>query len=332
MLTELCRNPMYLPLIATLAFLCFIAAPTAKAELADISDQMVMEIQVPADVKGRAFEQEVGLALKLGYMNLIGDSAFKPEGTVLAKDFISCVDRGLRNVGLSAAAQLPADDPEAEITRQQAVKLLVTGVLTADQIELIGRQCGGAYLYLSDFLDAGRVAPWAEPYFVAAVYKGWVQDTTRLLPDGLATREFAAAILARAFPDPAAYTGLVVYVDPAQLRRAQFIQIVSDGLGPATEVLYPDPKNMPSFAFLGTPGIASFCDSLDEAKERRVGANPLEVAAADVRQGAGGSLQFVLSPEDAMAVWGGDVMGLFRRTWRVAIVKANEGPTSNIEP
>ena len=314
------RSALHLMLALVLAaLLCLLFPKTVTAATADIGKQMVMDVQVPADAEGCAFEQEVGVALKLGYMNLI-DEGFNPAGEVLAKDFVACVGRGMAKVGLPVEGQPTPDDPEAPITRQQAVKLLVTSILTADQIELICRWCGGPRLYLSDFFDADDVASWARPYYTVAVYNGWIPDASTLSPEEAASREYVAALVARAFPDPDDFSGLAVYVDTPDFRRAQLVQLVSDGLGSSPQILYPDPGNMPSYAFFGAPGIVSYCGSLEEAKERRVGSNPLGVVAAEVRKGDRGAVQVVLSPDDAVKVWGADATGLFRRTWKVAII------------
>ena len=308
-----CKTMYILILFASLC-------PASQSASVNVSDQFVTNVQIPADAKDSPFAQEIGVAIKLGHMNLIGGPDFQPAGKVKAKDFISCIMRGISKSGFIAALEPEADDPEALITRQQAVKFLATAIYTPQQIEFIGKQCGEPHLYLSDFPDAEDVASWAKLYYAAAVYKGWVPDKDRLSPNEEITREYAAALLARAFPDPNDFTGLVVYVNSADFKRAQSIQIVSDGLNATPEVLYPDPNSMPSFAFLGAPGIVSYCKSMDEAKERRVGQNPLEVTAADVRKGSAGRTQIVLSANDAMMVWGADATGLFRRTWRVAIV------------
>lgn len=118
--------------------------------------------------------------------------------------------------------------------------------------------------------DIGDVASWAESCVAAAVYKGWIPERYRIYPNEEATREFAATLLACAFPDPTAYTGLAITVCAPNFKRSMSIQIVADG-----EPVYPSQDGLHSIAFTGSPGIASYCSSLEEAKQRRVGSNPL---------------------------------------------------------
>lgn len=271
-----------------------------------------------SDLRDCAYQAEICTALRLGYMSGDGNSSFKPDGQVRAKDFLACIKRGMSKVGLTSEADCRIENPNAVISRQQAVKMLVSSVLTPSQVELIGKRCGGPPIYLSDFVDAGDVASWAERYVAAAVYQGWIPERYRLYPKEDASREFIAALLVRAFPDPSSYTGLVVYVSDSSFRRAQCIQIVSEN--PASEVVYPAADGMPSISFASSPGVASYCASLVDAKERRVGSNPLEVSGTRVQRGKGGRIQIVLPAEDAQKVLAANDQGLFLKTWRVAIV------------
>ena len=272
---------------------------------------------LPGDAGNSIYRAEISASLRLGYMSLDG-GAFKPDGKVRGKDFLAGIKRGIAKVGLVTGAECKVENPNSSISRQQAVKMLVTSVFTPDQIELIGKQCGGAGLYLCDFADAGDVASWAEQSMAVAVYEGWISDRYRLYPKEDATREFIASLLARAFPDPSASTGLVVYVSDPGFRRAMSVQIVSDD--PASEAVYPAGDAMPSICFSSAPGIVSFSSSLNEAKERRVGPNPLEVAATRVQKGKGGRIQVVLPASEAAKVIEADRQGLFLKTWRVAIL------------
>ena len=276
---------------------------------------------IPSDVKGSSFEREIGSALRLGYMNTIGDNSFKPSGKIKAKDFVTCITRGATSSGVKIDTISEPADPNAVITRQEAVKLLVSSLVTPDGADKIGLMCGGAPLYLSDFLDANEVASWAESYFAVAVYKGWLADRYRLYPKEAATREFAAVLLARAFPDPKAYTGLAVYVNSADLKRVQSVQIIA-----GTDVIYPSSRGIPSFAFFDTPGIASFYKTIDQGKAGRIGPNPLEISAIGTQKGQGGVWQVMVSPEDAVKIQAANEEGIFIETWRIAILAAAPPP------
>lgn len=308
------RSALRISFVFLTAFvLCLLLPRSLRA--ADIGT-----VQVPglSDLRDCTYQAEIGAALRLGYMSGADTSSFKPDGRVRAKDFLACIKRGMSKVGLTSEAECKIGNPNAVISRQQAVKMLVTSVLTPEQVELIGQQCGGPPLYLCDFVDAGDVASWAEAYVAAAVYRGWIPERYRLYPKEDASREFVATLLVRAFPDPSAYSGLVVYVSDPSFRRAQCIQIVSDD--PASEAVCPAADGMPSMSFTSSPGLASYSASLDDARERRVGSNPLEVTGTRVQRGRGGRIQIVLPAEDAREVLAANDQGLFLKTWRVAIV------------
>lgn len=271
----------------------------------------------PSDVRDSLYQSEIATAVRLGYMSLDG-SAFKPDGKVRGKDFLACVKRGIEKAGIITTAECGIESPNSHVSRQQAVKMLVTAVFTREQIELIGLRCGGAELYLCDFMDAGDVASWAGQYMAVAVYEGWIPERARLSPKADATREFVAVLLARAFPDQNAYTGLVVYVNDPKFRRAMSVQIVSDD--PGSEAVYPAANAMPSFSFSSAPGVVSFSASLTDAMQRRVGPNPLLISAIRLQKGKGGRLQVVLPASEAAKVIEANRQGLFLETWRVAIL------------
>lgn len=307
------------------ALLCLMlprALSAMEGTLGSTEGAVIGAAQAPSisDIGDSSYRSEIEQAVKLGYMSLVDGTSFKPEGRIRAKDFFACIQRGLSKAGLTAGSDCRPEDPNAWLTRQQAVKMLALSMLTRDQLELVGKQCGGPPLYLSDFADANDVASWAEPCVAAAVYKGWVSERYRLYPKEDATRGFAAALLARAFPDQTAFTGLVVYVGASNFKRAMCLQIVTDD-----QTVYPAQDGVPSIAFSGAPGVASYCSSLEEAKMRRVGSNPLAVAAIRAQKGRRGELQIVVPAEEAQKILMANQQGLFLETWRVAVIAVEPG-------
>lgn len=267
---------------------------------------------------------EITAAVKLGLMGVADGAHFRPDEPVLARDFMLYLKNALAMSGIDAGNLYKPDTPDKPITRQQAAKLLVASVLTKEEIEQIGKLCGGAELYLSDFPDAGETSQWAEAYVAAAVYKGWMPDRLKLGPKKDATRAYVAAMIARIFPPPGSYTGLAVKVTAPDFKRAQSLQVVVEVAGSAPEVIFPNPRHCPPFAFLQAPGMISYFPTVEEASSR-VGAKPLVVESGNLRKAENGSDQIVLSAEDAKAIQDADAQGLFLRSWHVAII-ANTTP------
>lgn len=272
---------------------------------------------VPPDVQNHPQLVEIMKSLQLKYMSLPDGVNFKPNATIRAQDFLACVKKVLQLSGLSDYTMNPPDQPAQSITRQQAAKLIACAAFSQADIDTIAGKGGGATLYLSDFLDSRDIAKWAEPYYTASVYQGWLPDRYRLDPLKYATRAYIATMLVRAFPPLDAYTGLIVRV--ADIRRAQTVQIITDDPATGVKVLYPNEDNLPPVVFLQSPGMVSYCKSEAEAQDRRAGKHPLVVTATSVRIGKGGKQQIVLSTEDAGLVEEADKVGLFLRSWRVAI-------------
>lgn len=270
----------------------------------------------PSDIRDSAYQPEILAAVRLGYMSLDGNS-FKPDSRIKGRDFLAGIKRGIEK-SAAPTAECSIENSNSYISRQQAVKALVSALYTREQIEMIGKRCGGPELYLCDYADAGEIASWAEPYMAVAVYEGWVPERALLHPKDDATREFAAVLLARAFPDQSAFTGLVVYVSDPSYRRAMSVQIVSDD--PGSEPVYPSANAMPSISFSSAPGVVSFSANLPDAMTRRVGPNPLLVSAVRMQKGKGGRLQVVLPASEAAKVIEANKQGLFLETWRVAIL------------
>jgi hypothetical protein len=317
----------YLVVLAVLLCLMLPRALSAtEGALGSTDGAAVGAAQAPSikDIGDSAYKSEIEVAVKLGYMSLVDGSSFKPDGKIRAKDFLSCIRKGMSAVGVTSDSESTVENPKAWITRQEAMKMLVSCLLTREQLDLLGKQCGGTSLYLSDFTDANDVASWAESYVAAAVFRGWVPDRARLYPKEDATRGFAAALLARAFPDQTAFTGLVVYVCAPNFKRAMCVQVISED-----QTVYPAQDGLPSIAFSSAPGIASFCPSLEEAKKRRVGFNPLVVAAERVQRGRKGEVQLIVPADEAQKIVAANQQGLFLKTWRVAII---EVPSTGVQP
>jgi hypothetical protein len=253
-------------------------------------------------------------------MNTVDGKNFNPDGTVRTADFIACLGGVLGKLGLSKDSLPKPENPAKPITRQEAVKLVASSVLSPDDLTAIGNESGGASVYLHDFLDSADVAPWAEPYYAAAVYKGWISDRDRLEPKKPATRAFIAALLLHAISDSKHYTGLVVKVASSDLHPAQTMRIIMGDDESSEEILYPDKNHLPAVAVVGAPGIVSYSPSLDTAKARRVGENPMVVTATKVRIGLDNVPEIVISHDDGAAVRKADEDGFFLRTWRVAVV------------
>ncbi len=300
-------------LITLAALLCLMLPRSINA--ADVGGGIAAQVPSISDIADSAYQAEIGYAVRMGYMSLSGGSSFKPENKIRAKDFLTGIQRGLEKTGITASGEYKAEDLESWITRQQAVRMLVSTLMTKAQLTQLDRVFCGSALYLSDFTDATDVASWAEPYYATAVYKGLIGDRQRLYPKEDATREFAATLLTRAFPDPSAFTGLVVYVGSSDFKRCMNVQVVC-----GSDVVYPKQDSIPSITYSETPGVASFCSSVEEAKQRRVGANPLMIAAESVQRGGRNELQIVIPAIEAKAIQEADQKGLFLKSWRVAIV------------
>lgn len=281
---------------------------------------------LPPDVQADyPYADEVVVALQLGYMKLPDGRNFKPDNPIKAGEFVACIQRGLKAVGYSTSATKP-DKPNELITKQQAAKLLVDTLLSPEEIDSVCKKCGNCAEYLVDFRDANMVSGWAEKFLTAGIYKAWMPDIYWLRPDKPVSRGYAAALLARAFPRKDAYTGLVLSFQSGKCERVQSMQIVSEAPSGACDVLYLLPSQMPSMSYIQAPGVLSYCQTEQEAKERRVGDNPLIVSAVAVRKNSQGRWQIVLTPEDAAKVRDEDKKSLFFRTWRVALVTETQIP------
>ena len=109
---------------------------------------------------------------------------------------------------------------------------------------------------------------------------------------------------------------------PEGMVRTAAIQIVCDGTDGNCDTIYPDPDpaRLPSYAFLSSPGMMSYCETLDAAVSRRVGSNPLVVNCTAMHKTPDGRPQLVISAEDAEKVRKADADSLLTITWRVAVV------------
>lgn len=290
-------------------------APSPPQQVQPVDDTP----RCPEDVKDHVFQYEIMAAAKLGYMTVPDGAHFKPDAPVLAKDFVDCLKR-LPSEEMKGAISAP-DKPDEPVTREQATKLFAMAVYSREQIDAMMDACDGAPVYLSDFVDGREVSSWAENCFALAVFRGWISDRYRLYPKEQATRGYIASLLARAFPGGEhSYTGLVVHVPPSEFQRAQSLQIVTESADASSvDVLYPDKQHLPPLAYLQSPGMVSYCTSVDDAMARRTGKNPLVVTATDVRK-VDGKWQLVLDPADAERARKEDRNSLILRTWRVAVV------------
>ncbi|MDO8587910.1 MAG: thioredoxin family protein [Armatimonadota bacterium] len=267
------------------------------------------------------YYDEIKLALRLGYLSPGAD----PYANVRAGDFAACLNR-LYQQGCSAFTPKPPNKPNEMITKQQAVTLLVSCMLSDKDLADIEVMCGGKdsnYLGGSGaqgFKDGDSIT-WARRICTAAVYKGWIPDREKLSPNEPATRGYIAALLVRAFPDPKGTTGLVIHV-PRDFNTCQTIQVIPDQMTDTSEVVYPQTKYLPSASFQQSPGMVSFpLPGDDVALRRRVGSRPMEVTAIRVQKGPSYQWQLVLSNEDAARVREADQESQFMRCWRVAILR-----------
>ena len=288
-------------------------------------------VPVPPDVRDHPLETEILRALDLGYMSLPDGTNFRPEGTIRAADFMACLAKVLGKVGIAPEELARPDKPTQPITREQVAKLVVSSLYSPEKIAYIGKAVGGPTVYLNDFIDARDVSRWAEPCVAAAVYRGWFPDRYRLDPKKNATRAYIAALLVRAFAHPDTSTGLIVRLKPEAMRRSQGLQIVCDLASGPCDVIYPCDQNLPSLAFVNAPGLVSWCKTDEDAKQYRVGPNPIVVDALEARKPKGAKCQLVLSSTDAEKVRNADKMGLFLRSWRVAVVMPDASPEEDAE-
>lgn len=291
---------------------------------------------VPVDVVGHEYAPEIMYAVRMGYMNLVDKTHFNPDSGIRAVDFLVCLKKVLEKRGSSSYWESKLDTPKLPITKQQAAKLIVANALSAQDRDELQKQYRVPAEYLSDYVDVGKISPWALSYMADAVFRGWISgDRSQLDADKPATRGFIAQMLSRAFPDKDDNTGLIVRVSRKLLKSAEkTVQIVySPYEGPvATTIIYPDPKHLPPYSFLEMPGMISYGQSMQSPGVTRAGVNPLVVNAIEIRtnpQGEGsinGVPQIVISPEDGAKVQAADTEGLFLRRWSVVIVIEDEVP------
>jgi len=279
------------------------------------------------DINDHPYSREIRRAIGLKYMSLGEDGRFRPNDPIHTEDFVGCIKKAMAARKPDAEEDQSVDLPEPEkprdnINKMQAAKFLVAASLTPQQFDTVCKRCGNPVYYLSDFLDVTKVAQWAMPYVAASVYSGWMPDTYSLQPDQPIGRGYAAALLVRAFPDSSAKTGLIVKVPPDKLERAQSLRIVCDEADAESgdADVYLEKGCTPSLAFVQAPGVIGYCKSEDEARQLRVGSNPVVVEATDVRRGYDGRWELVISSSAAKEIRDADQKGLFLKMWRVAVV------------
>lgn len=279
----------------------------------------VIDNVVP-DIVGNKFQTEITNALELGYLSKDAKGLFNPDGNIKTQDYLGCIKKAATVCGLVNLEIPKPGNPTALISKQDAITLLVNNLLTPEQIKTILLNTGSEKDYLADMLDAIDVNPAAAKAMAVAVYKGWVPDKEKLWADRPANRAYTSALLTRAVPNPNGYTGLAVIWNGEPLVRLMFVQFGCKNEDGTFNLLYPDLSTLPSFSYIEAPGVVSYSKSLEEAKERRVGVNPLVVEAQNVEKTNTGGYKVTLSNEDITKIRELNQKWLFLKTWRVALV------------
>ena len=303
-----------------ISLVCLIACMCVCTLFAqDSSNTNTMDYLVP-DIDGNKFQAEIFNALELGYLSIDAKGFFNPDGNIKTQDYLGCIKKAANVCGLIDLEIPKPANPTAPISKQDAVTLLVNNLLTPEQIKTILLNTGSEKDYLADMLDATEVDPAAAKAIAVAVYKGWIPDKEKLWADKPANRAYTSALLTRAAPNPKGYTGLAVIWNGEPLVRLMFVQFGCKNEDGTFNLLYPDLTTLPSFSYIEAPGVVSYSRSLDEAKERRVGVNPLVIEAQKIEKTNTGGYTVTLSPEDATKIRELNQKWLFLKTWRVALV------------
>jgi TolB-like protein len=199
----------------------------------------------------------------------------RAEGAVTESDLAKLVARLGRERGARTTPSVTVQHPPAPVTRLRALAALVK--LLVAPAELATSAAPREALPP----DASQVPAWGLPYVAAAVEQGLFSPDEPLRARATATWEFVHTLVARLptterEPEGNSYTGVIVDARDFGAQRAMGPRIMDeDG-----NVLYPDPRHVPSPDALQIEGMVSYATSLRSM--RRTGANPFIVTAIDV--------------------------------------------------